>query len=178
MSVNITDSPRVRSQKSLTALEALRARGQIGEVVCSGPWFDFCFTHVADGAVAPARAAKDLARLELYPPGGTARDGEHRTLMRRCASCGQRWYPPQYVSPHAVCEDCQIEKQEVRGPLTDHRTHISSTESPTAIALMAMQQRGVRLVQRRLLEDDEGALKRQIARYLKAAGGKAKSIRA
>ena len=64
-----------------------------------------------------------------------------------------------------MCDDCQIAKQEVRGPLTDHATHVSSTESPTALALQAMQERGVRLIQRRLVEDDEAALKRQIARY-------------
>lgn len=178
MPLHPSDSPRTASsRKSLTPLESLRARGQIGQLVCSGAWFDFCFVQVAGGGVAAARAAKDLARLGLYPPGGPARAGEHRTLMRRCRRCGGRWYPPQSVSRDAVCEDCQLEAQEIRGPLTDHRTHVSSTESPTAVALMAMQQRGIRLVQRRLVDDDEAALKQQIARYMNRAGNKGTKIR-
>ena len=140
-----------------------RLQRQIHRLVCSAPWFDRCWAEVAAGRLkARKRLDAALDHALLYPPGGASRPERHRTLMRRCGGCGARWYPPQYVRGCGICEDCAA---ALDAPRTDERTHLPSTESPTAEALRQLAHYQVRLVEPRLPAEDEASLRREIAAY-------------
>jgi hypothetical protein len=108
--------------RALPPIEIHRLRQLLRRLVCSAPWFDRCwsaFNHDDDDDRGRARSTKrpDIALdiAGIYPPGG-----RRRTAMRRCAACGSRWYPPQYVRTRsALCEDCVAATQLPAGPPTD-----------------------------------------------------------
>ena len=149
--------------ESRSLLETMRLRRRVLELVCSSAWLEVCLEVIgAAGESSGGRPGKILDRAAVYPPGGRRRTG-----MVHCRSCGKRWYPPNYVAMER-CLDC------VAGdgvPVTDERTHLSSTSSPTAIALREMEMRKVRLIEMRLPADDEATLRRQIADFRTAKNG-------
>ena len=127
-------------------------------------WFDRCWTEYTDHRLKDRkRVDYALDRSDVYPPGGSPRIGEHRTLMRRCQLCADRWYPPQYLRGHGVCEECAAAMDV---PLTDERTHVPSSSSPTANALRHLEHYRIRLVEPRLPAEDDASLRQEIARYL------------
>jgi hypothetical protein len=152
--------------RALSPLELLRLRRQVLRLVCSAPWFDRCW------AVLIARRLKPIGRPDLaldyaglYPPGGAPRPGRpHPTLMRRCKSCGCRWYPPQYVRQCGLCDDCAAADGAA---FTDERTHRSSTHSPSAVAFRQLASGRVHLVEPPLPAEDERSLRQEIARHLR-----------
>ena len=154
----------VASPPSPTPLEMARLRHKLCRLVCSAPWFDRCWAEFdANRLKDRKRVDHALDRAEIYPPGGTPRRGVHRTLMRRCKLCTHRWHPPQYVRSCGICEDCIAARQ---APLTDEKTHVRSTESPTSETLRLLEHYQIRLVETRLPAEDEASLKNQIAAFL------------
>jgi hypothetical protein len=161
----IMDSLAIAFRPKLTPIEPARAHRQLRRLVCSAPWFDRCWAEVAGGRLKDRkRLDHALDRAAIYPPGGSPRAGQHRTLMRRCRQCGGRWHPPQYLRGCGLCEDCVA---AIDAPLTDERNHVSTTASPTAEVLRQLAHHQVRLAEPRLPAEDEAALKREIAAYLR-----------
>jgi hypothetical protein len=116
-----------------------------------------------NGADGRARSTKRpdnaLDVAGIYPPGG-----RRRTAMKRCIACGSRWYPPQYVRTRSgLCEDCVAARQLPDGPPTDERTHVPSTQSPTAVALRQLGYYRIHLIELPLAAEDESSLRREIA---------------
>jgi hypothetical protein len=139
------------------SLETMRLRRRVLELVCSSAWLEVCLEVLRQaGESSGARSGKILDRAAVYPPGG-----RRRTCMVHCRSCGKRWYPPNYVAMER-CLDCLAGDGVA---ITDERTHVSSTSSPTAVALREMEMRRVRLIEMRLPAEDEATLRRQIAEY-------------
>ena len=146
-----------------TRLEVSRLRWKIGQLVCSAGWFERCWGEFDSGRVKDRKKPDHaLDRAEIYPPGGSPRRGQHRTLMRRCSHCDRRWMPPQYVRGSGMCEDCAAGMDV---PVTDEKTHVYSPESPTAETLRLLGQYQIRLIEPRLPAEDETTLRRQIADY-------------
>ena len=140
-----------------------RTRRKIMNIVCSGAWFDHCMAEFDAGRLKDRkRPDHALDRAKIYPPGGSPRRGGHRTLMRRCGQCKHRWFPPYYLRNCGVCEDCIAALQ---APLTDEKTHVPSTESPSAVTFRLLEHYQIRLSEPRLPAEDEATLKRQIADY-------------
>jgi hypothetical protein len=141
-------------------IDLLCLREQVAAIVCSSSWLEVCWEAVCCGGDAAVRAPEAfLLRHAIYPPGGASR----RRGMRRCKSCGGRWYPPQYVGGSAgICADCLVGRDV---PLTDEGSHVSTTSSPTAAAMQRMDQMRVRLIEARLPSEGEGALRREIAAF-------------
>ena len=166
--------PRLKppvSPRALSPLDLLRLRRQVLRVVCSAPWFDRCWAQLIARRRKP-QSRPDLAldHAGLYPPGGVPRPRRpHPTLMRRCKSCGSRWYPPQYVRQCGLCDDCAA---ALDAPFTDEHTHRTTTESPSAVAFQQLGYSRVHLVEMQLAAEDERSLRREIARHLRqsAAG--------
>jgi hypothetical protein len=160
--------PVVASKPSAVAAVSPSAEREIRRIVCSAPWFDACRAALASGRVrATKQVAVCLDRGGLFPPGSSkvASRGRPGTLMRRCANCGSRWYPPQYISSTSgVCQDCAAAADV---PYSDERTHVSSTHSPSAAAIHALALRRERLVELRLEADDEASLRAEIAAHSK-----------
>jgi hypothetical protein len=166
-------APRV-----LSPLDLLRLRRQVLRVVCSAPWFDRCLAVLMARRLKP-RNRPDLALdiAGVYPPGGAPRSSRPRpTLMRRCKSCGCRWYPPQYVRQCGLCDDCAA---ALDAPFTDERTHRTSTESPSAVAFQQLGSSRAHLVELRLAVEDEPSLRREIAGHLRQspAGGSSIAVK-
>jgi hypothetical protein len=160
----------------MSALQVARLQQQVRRLVCSAPWFDRCWSAFVAGDLRNTnRADHALDRNQLYPPGGV-----RGTAMRRCVSCGSRWYPPQYVrAACGLCDDCAAALQ-LSGPETDERTHVPSTESPSAVAFRQIGYFRVHLVQQRLAAEDESSLRREIRdfrRRAKAAGRSCRSAK-
>ena len=145
-----------RNKKLSASLADRQLRERIGELVCSEPWLEVCSAELIDSDPGRRRPAKRLDRKGIYPPGG-----RHLTKMVHCSACGKRWYPPNYVGQD-LCLDCAA-GQDV--PLTDERTHVTSTSSPTAIAFRQMELYHIRLIEPQLAAEDEASLRKQIAEY-------------
>ena len=142
----------------VAALETARLRRLIWRMVCSASWFDRCWALQAAGRLRDLRRPDHaLDRAAVYPPGGT-----HRTLMRRCLFCKGRWQPPYYLNQRGVCDDCAA---AIGLPVTDERTHVRSTESPSARALQQLEHLRVRLIEPPLAAEDEASLRREIAAH-------------
>lgn len=143
-------------------IDLLAVREQVAAIVCSSAWLDVCWDAVCCGGDAAGhRPEAFLLRHGIYPPGGAK---NHRG-MRRCADCG-RWCPRPYVSDGAgVCLDCREERAIAGLPETDERTHVTATHSLTTMAVQRMEVGRVRLVEARIMAEDEGALLREIATY-------------
>lgn len=129
---------------------------ELDALVCSGPWREVCEAVLACRPEG-TRAEATLNHEGIYPPGGSG-----RTLMRRCGSCC-RWSPP-YSFVGERCHDCAVAEGE---PLTDETSHRSSTSSPTAMVMAALERHRVRLVEPRLPAADEESLKKMIKRFLR-----------
>ena len=157
--------PIILSLPVPTPLDQARLRQKLRRLVCSAAWFDRCWAEFDAGRLKDRkRPDHALDRAEIYPPGGSPRPGLHRTLMRRCAECGNRWVPPQYLRNGMICEDCVAARS---APVTDEKTHVRSTESPTAETLRVLEHYQIRLVEPRLPTEDEATLKRQIAAFVR-----------
>ncbi len=153
----------VSSHIVATPLDLARTTRKILNIVCSGAWFDRCRAEFESGRLKDRkRPDHALDRATIYPPGGSPRPGEHRSLMRRCVQCSHRWYPPQYLRSGGMCEDCIA---ALCVPLTDEKTHVRSTESPTAVTFRLLEHYQIRLIEPRLPAEDEATLKRQIAAH-------------
>jgi hypothetical protein len=153
-----------RNGKQHSSVELLRMRRRVRELVCSEQWLEACWASlVAAGVSATLKPSGYLDRTGVYPPGG-----RRGTRMVHCHACGKRWYPPHYVQVD-LCLDCAA-GQNV--PITDEQTHVSSTSSPTAIALRQMEMYHVRLIEPRLAAEDEATLRRQIAEHQAAKSKK------
>ena len=160
----------VVSPSPVTAPDAAavsRVQRKIRKLVCSAPWFEVCWAEYRGGRLKDQkRADHALDRAKIYPPGGAPRRkaaGQPRpTLMRRCAACTGRWYPPQYIKGCGLCEECAA---AVGVPVTDERTHVPSTHSPTAEALRRMEHYQTRIVESRLAAEDEASLRREIVEH-------------
>src|ERR1700722_1238224 len=128
-----------RNGKSRSSAESLRARRRVLELVCSEPWLETCWASLLESGISAVRKpAGYLDRTGIYPPGG-----QQHTCMVHCSNCGKRWYPPHYVQ-RDLCLDCAAGQN---APITDEHTHVSSTSSPTAIALRQMEMYHVRLIE-------------------------------
>jgi hypothetical protein len=140
-----------------SSIEQMRMRRKVREVVCSEPWMEVCWAELVQGGDGVAkRPTVFLDRHGIYPPGG-----RRETRMVHCSACGKRWYPPNYVQGD-LCLDCAA---GIGVPFTDEQTHVTSTSSPTAIALRQMEHYHVRLIESRLEAEDEATLRRQIDSY-------------
>ena len=141
------------------SIDVFELRSRIAGLVCSDPWLEVCWEAVCFGGTAAGeRPEAYLERNAIYPPGGRRKRG-----MRRCVECGGRWCPPYYVAEEgAVCVDCSVGHGLV---VTDEKTHVSSTSSPTAVALERMESLRIRLVESRLAAEDEASLMGEIADY-------------
>jgi hypothetical protein len=157
------------SLRALPPIDIHRLQQFLRRLVCSAPWFDRCWSAFSgdDRRARPAKRPDDaLDRAAIYPPGG-----RRRTAMRRCIACGSRWYPPQYVRARSgLCEDCVAARQLPDGPPTDERTHVPSTQSPTAVAMRQLGYYRIRLVEPRLPAEDEASLRREIAASTASVG--------
>jgi hypothetical protein len=143
-----------RKALKLSMLERERLGNRVRRLVCSAPWEQVCVSAVLHQQVKHTdRPERELAKSELYPPGGP------RTLMQRCRWC-ERWNPPQTVSG-GVCDPCRAERRARHQPETDHQTHETTSSSVTGVLAM----RGVELVEAKLAAEDEAVLRRQIIRY-------------
>jgi hypothetical protein len=165
------------SLRALTPIDTHRLQQLLRRLVCSAPWFDRCWSAFNNGDDRRARPTKRpddaLDRAAIYPPGG-----RRRTAMKRCIACGSRWYPPQYVRTRSgLCEDCVAARQLPDGPPTDERTHVPSTQSPTAVAMRQLGYYRIRLIELPLAAEDEASLRREIAasRASNASVGHAKN---
>jgi hypothetical protein len=141
-------------------IDLLAVRQQVAAIVCSSSWLEVCWDAVCCGGDAAVRDPEwFLRRHTVYPPGGVSR----RRGMRRCTSCG-RWCPRPYLATEErVCQDCVATLGiEVE---TDERTHVSTTSSPSAIAIRRMEALRVQLVAARLAPEGEAALVREIATF-------------
>jgi hypothetical protein len=149
------------SLRALPPIDVLRLKQLLRRLVCSAPWFDRCWSEFTDGRVRRSTKRPDVAldQARIYPPGG-----RRRTAMKRCIACGSRWYPPQYLRAcNRLCEDCAIAATLPPGPATSERTHIPSTQSPTAQAMRQLGYYRIRLVELPLAAEDEASLRREIA---------------
>jgi hypothetical protein len=147
--------------KVLSPIEPARMRRQVGRLVCSSAWLERCLTYLTEAPVKLKRVDHVLARSEIYPPGGAGRGG---TRMKRCAGCGVRWYPPQYVKGCGLCEDCVA---AMEAPIASAgRSDDRALSSPTGEAMRQLERLQVRLVECRLAAEDEHSLRRMIAEYL------------
>ena len=171
----LTASTDPAPTRVFSASQLKRYQTQIRRTVCSAAWFDECWAAVCKGRVSLKRALRqEIDRIGLYPPGGSGNDSSEcatpsrrPTLMRRCHAC-DAWYPPQYLRGDTRCEDCHAASEIPRElAQTDHRTHRTTTSSPTAMALRQLEHYGLRLIQRRLIKANPGTLTRQVKRYLK-----------
>ena len=150
-----------------SAIDLLRIQRRLWKLVCSAHWFELCRAEFVAGRLKERRRPENaLDRAGLYPPGGRPRAGRRGTLMRRCITCYSRWQPPYYVGSGGMCEDCSA---AIGVPLTDERTHVSTTSSPSAEVFAQLQHYQVRLIETRLLEEDEASLRREIAAHLSGA---------
>ena len=131
-------------------------RNELDGLVCSGPWREVCEAVLVDRPLG-IRVEPALNREQIYPPGGSG-----KTLMRRCKTCG-RWSPP-YSFVGRQCHDCAVAEGE---PLTDERSHRSSTSSPTAMVMASLERHRVRLIEPRLPAADEKSLQKMIDRFLR-----------
>jgi hypothetical protein len=149
-----------------SVIDVFRVRQRIGALVCSQPWLDVCWDAVCcGGATAGERPEGFLDHHTVYPPGG-----RRRTRMRRCRRCGGRWFPPQYVAGEAeVCMDCMAGDDV---PETDEKNHVSTTSSPTAVALQRLEQMKIRLIEMYVPSADEASLRREIEEFQRAEAGR------
>ena len=148
------------SLRALPPIQIHRLQQLLRRLVCSAPWFDRCWSELADSrAKCLKRPENALDYSGTYPPGG-----RRRTAMRQCAQCRSRWYPPQYVRRcNGLCEDCAIALSLPPGSPTDHRSHVPSTQSATAKASHDLGYYRIRLIEARLPAEDEASLRREIA---------------
>lgn len=149
-----------------------RVRREIRRLTCSAPWAERCWVELAANSRLPKRVDQVLDKAELYPPGGAPRRGRRGTLMRRCADCGVTWYPPQYIRRGRLCDDCAA---AVGQPVTDEKTHVSSTSSPTAIALRDLAYFNLRLTEPRLPAEDNRSLRAVVANFKRRQKGRSSS---
>lgn len=150
------DNSRRKELKELTLDERERLKGKIAPITCSAAWTD----AVADAAEAAGlhptshHIRKDLHRTGIYPPADPApRKPKRRrpTLMRRCETCDDRFFPPQYLGRrwdedgqlHRRCAECGAIAALPPEQRDRDYTNFVTTESPSAIAIQELERRGL-----------------------------------
>lgn len=149
-------------------------KGDIHGAVCSAAWFDHCWNEIHLRQIVLRRYLQhQLDRLGIYPPGGSRPiPPADRTAMRRCTGCPGRWYPKHYIRPDGRCEDCHAAMDlPPEQAATDHRTHRSTTSSPTAIALHRLRYTAARVIELPLATENDALLRAQIDEYRKTHPG-------
>lgn len=123
---------------SITTVEDGRLRNTLFRLTASQTWNDDVRSEVVAGKIpykSGEKMVRELDQRGVYPPGGSG-----DTLMRVCAKCGGRWFPPQYivadprVCPDGWCSEC-VENR--RAPV-DRDTLKKTTGEETPIRARAM----------------------------------------